>query len=135
MWPLLNPNSYPRFHEQTRSSHAMGWSTFILLRLLHIIYALYLTLSSRWRHFTNTSSSSPSPSTLRQKIPRHLAIAFVVDSASENAYSLLLEAVENAIQWCRAAEISRLTVFDKSGRQLPTCPSHALSLSRNSAGT
>src|SRR4051794_32271675 len=68
---LENRNS-DQTYEHKRNLHVMGWPTYLFLRVLHILYSLYLYFSSRRRQSTN--HPSPSLTTPRQKTPKHLAI-------------------------------------------------------------
>ncbi|KAF9015119.1 hypothetical protein BDQ17DRAFT_1229585 [Cyathus striatus] len=85
------------------------------LRLIHFIYAVVIALHSFWKRRTMIS---PLPiGAPRRRIPKHLALLFVVDSNSnaEQAETALVESVVNAVEWCRTAGIENLTVYEESG--------------------
>jgi len=56
-------------------------------------------------------------------LPKHLAIILVADTqlAEEATEKLLSDSVANAIGWCRASGIQRLTVYEENGMYQRFC--------------
>jgi dehydrodolichyl diphosphate syntase complex subunit NUS1 len=88
----------------------------LALRVLHFLYSLFLAiLSIRSRYFR------PAPRSLtatRSKTPSHLALVLASqepDLCVPEAREVFLKCTENAIIWCRAAGIQRLSVYDRLG--------------------
>ncbi len=86
------------------------------LWLLHLLYSLYLVLSSiRSRYFR------PAPRSLtaaRSKIPSHLALVLVSqesDLCVSEAREAFLACTERAVAYCRTAGIRCLSVYDRQG--------------------
>ncbi|KAJ6519777.1 hypothetical protein C8R45DRAFT_952684 [Mycena sanguinolenta] len=87
----------------------------VLLRVLHLFYSLITLLSASWDRFEWTP---PLPlNVTRRRIPRHLALLLVLDSAHDRASTResLLEIVTRAVGWCRSAGIEKLTLYDTAG--------------------
>ncbi|KAI0304694.1 hypothetical protein BC826DRAFT_977768 [Russula brevipes] len=88
----------------------------LALRVLHFLYSLFLAIwSIRSRYFR------PAPRSLaatRSKTPSHLALVLASqepDLCVPEAREVFLKCTENAILWCRAADIQRLSVYDRLG--------------------
>lgn len=85
------------------------------LRVLHFIYALVIHVRSYWKRYT---WSPPQPlSAARKRLPKHLAIILVADTqlTEEATERLLSDSVVNAVDWCRASGIQKLTVYEENG--------------------
>jgi dehydrodolichyl diphosphate syntase complex subunit NUS1 len=92
----------------------MSWLAPLVLRLLHLIYSVVISL------FALKDQRRPPPrplSATRSRTPKHLAIVLhsEQDSASDATESAFVASVHNAIGWCREAGIERLSVYDSKG--------------------
>lgn len=96
----------------------MSLLSVFLLRVLHFIYTSALLLRSYWKSSTWTP---PLPvEYTRRRIPQHLAILLVLplhDSLTHVEDSVV-QSVLNAVAWCRAAGITKLTVYERTGMKL-----------------
>jgi len=101
----------------------MSFVSALLLRLLHSIYYVVLL----WHSFySGIRQSTPQPLTFhRHRTPRHLAILLVVHEKAnaEQVDSCLVQSVVNAIEWCTAVGIEKLTIYDEYGKTLK-CSRH-----------
>jgi dehydrodolichyl diphosphate syntase complex subunit NUS1 len=102
------------------------------LRVLHFIYALVIHVRSYWKRYT---WSPPQPlSAARKRLPKHLAIILAADTqlAEEATEKLLSDSVVNAVGWCRASGIQKLTIYEENGMCQGFC--QVLRLSTSDAG-
>ncbi|EIN13795.1 hypothetical protein PUNSTDRAFT_41242 [Punctularia strigosozonata HHB-11173 SS5] len=86
----------------------------VVLRLLHCLYTVVTLLASVRYRFSRQPHSLLAH---RRKTPQHLAVV-LASNTEENlqaTVTALLNTVENAATWCRAARIPRLTVYDREG--------------------
>jgi len=86
-----------------------------LLYVFHFIYSVVLAVHSFWKRH---SDAAPQPlRATRQRIPRHLAIVFAVDRTvlKARAQDVLVESVVDAVSWCRAIGVKKLTVYEENG--------------------
>ena len=91
----------------------MSWLASLVLALFHVVHWL-VTSARRLR----TIWEQPQPLVAqRSKLPSHLALLLVLDSHCDKdaVEATLVESVERAVMWCRAAGIHRLTVYDREG--------------------
>lgn len=85
------------------------------LHVLHFVYALAIHVRSSWKRYSWRPPQSLSAT--RKRVPKHLAIVLVVDTqlSDETIENLLSESVVNAVGWCRASGIQKLTVYEENG--------------------
>ncbi|KAH9837211.1 uncharacterized protein C8Q71DRAFT_757185 [Rhodofomes roseus] len=91
----------------------MSWLASFTLAAFHAVYWL-VTIAKRLL----TIADQPLPlAAARQKLPSHLALLLVTDHRhnSDATEDSMIESVERAVTWCRAAGIDRLTVYDREG--------------------
>jgi len=93
----------------------MGLLAALILRVLHSCYALLSLVHSFWHRQTR-----PSPQPLcapRRRVPENLALVFVGDTnIPRNVIEkTILQSCLNAVEWCRALGISRLTIYEEHG--------------------
>ncbi|KAF8065387.1 hypothetical protein FPV67DRAFT_182281 [Lyophyllum atratum] len=93
----------------------MAFTAALFLYALHSIYSLTVIWNSFWTRLAWTPQ--PSLHVSRRRIPQHLAIILVTDPSSKDPASghCLVESVRNAVGWCRAAGIDKLTVYEEHG--------------------
>jgi undecaprenyl pyrophosphate synthase len=91
----------------------MSWLAYVLLRIVHAIYALVLSFSTRWRCNDPVSNNFPL-GTAYTKLPAHLAVILVAEEGSRQVDEMLVS-VERIVGWCRKLGIEQLTVYDKDG--------------------
>jgi len=109
----------------------MGLLAALILRVLHSCYALFSLVHSFWHRQTR-----PSPQPLcapRRRVPENLALVFVGDTnIPRNVIEkTILQSCLNAVEWCRALGISRLTIYEEHGMDhLDWIPYTAYFLSR-----
>ncbi|KAF9535427.1 hypothetical protein CPB83DRAFT_754001 [Crepidotus variabilis] len=85
----------------------------LILNVLHFIYSAVLKLRSfRQRHSQLTPQHLLAE---RRRIPKHLALLFVAETGQdvERAKHALSESVLNAVEWCRAIGVQKLTVYEE----------------------
>jgi dehydrodolichyl diphosphate syntase complex subunit NUS1 len=105
------------------------------LRVLHFIYALVIHVRSYWKRYT---WSPPQPlSAARKRLPKHLAIILVADTqlAEEATEKLLSDSVVNAVGWCRASGIQKLTIYEENGLLSASAQTIGDRLPHNSSGS
>ncbi|GJE86181.1 hypothetical protein PsYK624_022610 [Phanerochaete sordida] len=92
----------------------MSWLASLVLSLFHAVYYVINVFSSL--RFSRGRPPKPLEAA-RKQLPTHLALLFATDrdSALENLDELLLENIQQAISWCRAVGIQRLSVYDREG--------------------
>ena len=93
----------------------MGLFFAVLLRALHFFYAATLAVKLFWKRQTGVS---PQPLTAsRRRLPKHLAIVFAVDPSlqEEVAQDVLTESVVDAVTWCQAIGVQKLTIYEERG--------------------
>ncbi|KZT72837.1 hypothetical protein DAEQUDRAFT_754878 [Daedalea quercina L-15889] len=91
----------------------MFWLASLALTIFHVVHWL-VTAARRFL----TIAEQPQPLVAqRQKLPSHLALLLIADRRCDKdaVEDTLVESVERAATWCRAAGISRLTVYDREG--------------------
>jgi len=89
---------------------------YLVLRLLHIIYASLVFLKTRLQ---SLRYSSHQPVTAyRSKVPKHLAIVLVSNDRAHPKHTeeLYLECLSRVITWCRMLGIEMLTAYDADGK-------------------
>ncbi|KAF8168148.1 hyphal tip protein [Crassisporium funariophilum] len=88
----------------------------LLLYIFHIFYALAIRTRLFWKQHPSTHPKALLAS--RRRLPKHLAIILAVDPtvSSETAEATLTESVVNAVEWCRAVGIVKLTVYEEHDR-------------------
>lgn len=86
----------------------------ILLRLLHRLYFLIITLHSYWKRlFWKAPAPLDAP---RRRVPRHLALLISGNNqSSDEVIENLIECVTRAVGWCRIVGVRKLTVYDEHG--------------------
>ena len=92
----------------------MSWLASTFLSLFHTVYYLLNVLSVLRARF----AQPPKPlADKRKQVPTHLALLLATSNATvDEAFEYqLLDNVQEAISWCRAAGIQRLTVYDRDG--------------------
>ena len=92
----------------------MSWLASLVLSLFHAVYYVINVFAS----LRASRSRPPKPlNAARKQLPTHLALLFATDrdSAAESFEEYLLENIQQAISWCRAVGIQRLTVYDRGG--------------------
>lgn len=91
----------------------MSWLASLVLALFHVVH--WLVTSAR-RFLTIWEQPQPLVAQ-RSKLPSHLALLLVLNSHCDkgDVEETLVESVERAATWCRAAGIHRLTVYDREG--------------------
>ncbi|KAI0734440.1 hypothetical protein C8Q72DRAFT_392629 [Fomitopsis betulina] len=91
----------------------MSWLASLVLVLFHVVHWLVTSTKRLLPIWTQ-----PQPLVAqRSKLPTHLALLLVLDSHCDKdaVEETLVESVERAVTWCRAAGINRLTVYDREG--------------------
>jgi len=86
----------------------------LLLHAFHFIYTIVI----RVRYLCPSSSTPPQAIlSLQRRIPKHLAIVFVVNEAIslETVQDVLCTSVLNAVEWCQSIGIKKLTVYEERG--------------------
>ena len=86
-----------------------------LLYAVHFIYILFIQLRSFWAHL---SSMTPKPLLApRRRIPKHLAVTFVVDPNvySDTVKAALTESALKLVDWCQMIGIPKLTLYEEHG--------------------
>jgi len=93
----------------------MSLLSSLLLRVLHFFYASALLLRSYWKSSTWTPPLPVKSS--RRRIPQHLAILLVLPphQSLTHVEDAIVQSVVNAVGWCRAAGIEKLTVYERTG--------------------
>lgn len=89
------------------------------LHVLHFVYWCFITARSVWNR---SEIAPPLPLTAnRTKLPTHIALVLATgeDVDAQLQEEAMLESVEKAVAWCRAAGIGRLTVYDRHGMLQP----------------
>ncbi|KIM48242.1 hypothetical protein M413DRAFT_439968 [Hebeloma cylindrosporum] len=84
----------------------------LLLYAFHFIYTIIVRVRCLWPR----SSTAPQPiQSTRHRIPKHLAIVFVINEAIslETVQDVLCTSVLNAVEWCQSIGIKKLTVYDE----------------------
>ena len=92
----------------------MSWLASLVLSLFHAVYYVINVFSSLRASF----GRPPNPlEAKRKQLPTHLALLFATDSDGifDGLEAQLLDNVQEAIAWCRAVGIQRLTVYDREG--------------------
>lgn len=95
----------------------MSWLASLVLSLFHAVYYV----SNVWSSLRASLGRPPNAlAAKRKQLPTHLALLFATDQNGtiESFEEHLLENIQQAITWCRAAGIQRLTVYDREG-ELP----------------
>ncbi|GLB42619.1 putative dolichol biosynthetic process [Lyophyllum shimeji] len=94
----------------------MSLIVITLLRGLHYVHYVRLLWQSLRQQVI---WAAPQPLiALRHRVPRHLAVVLVADAtwSETETESCLLQSVKNAVEWCRAAGIQKLTVYEEHGK-------------------
>jgi len=93
-----------------------------LLHLLHFFYHVFTFVSSRKPQSQPHELSYP-----RKQVPRHLALLLVSENSESTSRDAVLECFLESIQrtagWCGTVGIRKLTVYDRDGTPISTCPS------------
>lgn len=91
----------------------MSWLASLILALFHVVH--WLVTSAR-RFLAIPKQPQPLVAQ-RSKLPTHLALLLVLNPHCDRdaVEETLVESVERAVTWCRAAGINRLTVYDREG--------------------
>lgn len=92
----------------------MSWLASFILSLFHAVYYVINIAST----FRASLVRPPNPLVAKRKqVPTHLALLLATNNATvDEAFEYqLLDNVQEAISWCRAAGIQRLTVYDRDG--------------------
>lgn len=93
----------------------MSWLASCVLYLFHVVYYLINVVSS----YRASLTRPPNPlSAKRKQVPTHLALLLTTDKniPVEEYEEELLENAHQAVSWCRAVGIQRLTVYDREGQ-------------------
>jgi dehydrodolichyl diphosphate syntase complex subunit NUS1 len=91
---------------------------YLLLRFIHVCYSVAILFASFWRRL-----AKPSPLPLdapRLRLPRHLAVVFVVNSHVDidTKEQQLMENIITLVRWCRTMGIKQLTLYDSDGNAI-----------------
>ncbi|KIP11370.1 hypothetical protein PHLGIDRAFT_124784 [Phlebiopsis gigantea 11061_1 CR5-6] len=92
----------------------MSWLASFILSLFHAVYYVFNAVST----FRASLARPPNPlAAKRKQVPTHLALLLNNNSAAvDEAFECqLLDNVQEAISWCRAAGVQQLTVYDREG--------------------
>ncbi|EKM61099.1 uncharacterized protein PHACADRAFT_190237 [Phanerochaete carnosa HHB-10118-sp] len=92
----------------------MAWPASLVLFLFHAVYYVINIFSS----LRVSLGRPPKPlEAKRKQLPTHLALLFATDrdGVMEKIEEQLLVNIQQAISWCRAVGIQRLTVYDRDG--------------------
>lgn len=87
----------------------------LILRVLHFLYALVSLIHSFWKR--QTQPHPQSLQTRRRKLPKNLAVIFVVDTniPSDVVQKTIFESLLNLVEWCRTVGIPKLTIYEQHG--------------------
>ncbi|KAG6862357.1 hypothetical protein C0995_011797 [Termitomyces sp. Mi166 len=83
---------------------------------LHVLHYLYSLVILCYSFCLRPSPLVPRPSR-RHRTPKHLALLLVSGTGQDNSdlQTIIVQTVVDAVSWCRASGIQRLTVYEEHG--------------------